>query len=127
LSQAANTLLINGAGPPSKAVSLARRLALSHRAVDAIILMVVLAAAAICATVYFRTSVEFRAAQTKHMAAAARVEQLKVDIEKLEREIRLLKADDPKTIESYARSMGAVREGDLVIKIRTEEKESVRP
>lgn len=127
MSQAANTLLINGAGPPSKAVSLARRLVLSHRAVDATILMVVLAAIAICATVYVRTSAEFRAAKIKHLAAAARVEQLKIDIEKLENEIHLLKTDDPKTIESYARTLGAVREGDVIIKIRTEEKEPVRP
>lgn len=127
MSQAANTLLINGAGPPSKAVSIARRLVLSHHAVDAVILMVVLAATAICATVYLRTSAEFRAAQNKHQAAATRVEQLKIDVDKLEREIHMLKTD-PRTIESYARrNLGAVREGDVIIKIRTEEKETVRP
>jgi len=88
--------------------------------------MVVLAAAAICATVYIRSSAELRAAGVKHQAAAASVEQLKINIEKLEREIHLLKTD-PRTIESYARQgLGAVREGDVIIKIRTEEKE-VRP
>ena len=126
MSQAANTILVNGAGPPAKAVSTVRRLVLSHRSVDAIILMVVLAAAAICATVYIRSSAELQAARVKHQAAAASVEQLKINIEKLEREIHLLKTD-PRTIESYARQgLGAVREGDVIIKIRTEEKD-VRP
>lgn len=127
MSQAANTFPINGAGPPAKAASIARRIALSHRTVDAIILMVVLAAAAICLTVYLRTSTELRAASVKHKAATARVEQLKIDVERLESEINLLKTD-PRTIESYARrSFGAVRDGDVVIKIRTEENEQARP
>lgn len=122
MSQAANTLLVNGAGPPSKAASLARRLVLSHRAIDAVILMIVLAAAAICVTVYMRSSAELRAATVKHQAAAASVEQLQINIENLEREMHRLKTD-PGTIESYARrSLGAVREGDVVIRIRTEEK-----
>jgi cell division protein FtsB len=78
--------------------------------------MVILAATAICFSVYMRTRAERTAAEAKYQAASTRVEELRVDTERLEREVVRLKTD-PKLIETVARqSLGLVRSGEVIIK-----------
>jgi cell division protein FtsB len=81
------------------------------------VLAVILAATAICVSVYWRTSAELEAAAAKHGAAAVRVEELRLQADRLEREVERLR-NDPRLIETYARQqLGLVRQGDVIIKI----------
>lgn len=84
--------------------------------------MVVLAAAAICFSIYWRTNSELAAASLKHKAAADRVGELKVETERLEREVQQLRTN-ARVIESFARqNLGLVRAGEIVIKLEQEHK-----
>lgn len=63
---------------------------------------------------------ELTSARTRNQAYRDKVEALKVQADKLEREVYQLKTD-PKAIEDYARhQMGFVRVGDVVVKIEKE-------
>jgi cell division protein FtsB len=84
---------------------------------------VILAATALCISVYSRTSAELNAANAKHQAAAEKVEQLKIQLEKRSGEVDSMK-NDLSVIETYARQrFGFVRAGDVVINVANEEKE----
>lgn len=88
---------------------------------DAAVLMVILAASALCVSVYLRTSTQYESATVRHKSVALRVEELKIATERREREVRLLKTD-PETIESCARQeLGFVRSDDVVIKLAPEQ------
>lgn len=79
--------------------------------------MVIFAAAAACLSFYRRTQAELSLARAKNQAFVDKVEALRVEADKLEREVQQLKSD-PKAIEEYARhQMGFVRTGDVVVKI----------
>ena len=79
--------------------------------------MIVFAAAAACLSFYWRTQAELSLARAKNQAFVDKVEALRVEADKLEREVHQLKSD-PKAIEEYARhQMGFVRAGDVVVKI----------
>jgi cell division protein FtsB len=80
-------------------------------------MMIVFATAAACFSFYWRTQAELALAKAKNQAFVDKVEALKVEADKLEREVHLLKSD-PKAIEDFARhQMGFVRTGDVVVKI----------
>ncbi|HKY04162.1 MAG TPA: septum formation initiator family protein [Blastocatellia bacterium] len=88
-----------------------------HRSIDGLVIMIILAASAICVSVYYRTQSELAAAVAKHEATINRVDQLRIETEKLESEVKGLKSD-PRLIESFARQdLGLVRAGEVVIKI----------
>jgi cell division protein FtsB len=89
--------------------------------VDALVLMVFLAALAICTSIYWRTRSELDAAAAKHQAASLKVQELKVETERIKRDIERMKTD-PRMIESYARQrLGLIRTGDVVIKIGSDQ------
>jgi cell division protein FtsB len=121
LSQAANTFWINKIDPPTGANAIARRRVSSRFLVDALVLMVILAASAICVSVYTRTNSEYEAATVRHRSVAAKVEELRVETERKAREVQMLKTD-PEIIESCARQeLGLVRSNDVVIKLAPEQ------
>jgi len=116
LSQAANTFWVNRVNSYAATNSLVKRQMRFRRFVDALVIMVILAATAICISVYMRTRAEITAAEAKYQAASLRVEELRVDTERLERQVLRLK-NDPKLIETVARqSLGLVRSGEVIIK-----------
>jgi len=121
LSQAANTFWINKINPPTGANAIAGRRVPSRFLVDAIVLMIILAASAICVSVYTRTNSEYEAATARHRSVAAKVDELRVETERKAREVQMLKTD-PEIIESCARQeLGLVRSNDVVIKLAPEQ------
>ena len=120
MGQAVNTFLANHIETVSKVGSRVSKRTRNRRMTDALILMVILAAAATCFSFYWRTQTQLSAAQVKNQVFADKVEALKIQSDKLEQEIQQLKSD-PKAIEDYARhQMGFVRTGDVVVKIEKE-------
>jgi cell division protein FtsB len=116
LSQAANTFWVNRVNSYAATNSLVKRQMRFRRFVDALVIMVILAATAICISVYVRTRAEMAAAEAKYRAASVRVEELRLDTERLERQVLRLKSD-PKLIETVARqTLGLVRSGEVIIK-----------
>lgn len=88
--------------------------------------MIVFAAAAACFSFYWRTQAELSLARAKNQAFVNKVEALRVEADKLEREVQQLKSD-PKAIEEYARhQMGFVRSGDVVVRIENGATEQAR-
>jgi cell division protein FtsB len=115
LSQAANTILINRVNSQSKAGALVN--VPYHRLIDALVFMILLAALALCSSVYLRGRAELNAAMAKREATSRRVESLTIEIERLQRDIDRMK-HDPRMIETIARQkLGLVGQGDVVIKI----------
>ena len=113
MAQVANTLVANRIS--SKARIRVERRTRNRRITDAVILMVILAAAGICFSFYWRTSARLTVAQGKNQEMISRVESLRVQTEKMEREIEQLQRD-PKAIEDYVRhQLGFVRAGDVVV------------
>ena len=87
---------------------------------DGLVVMVLLATVAICVSIYLRARSELEAATTKSKAAAEQVEELKIQVERRERDVQRLKSDSH-AIETFARQrFGLVRDGDLVIKLPQE-------
>lgn len=83
--------------------------------------MIILAATATCVSVYLRTRAEFGAATERHAAAAEQVEEMKIQAERLEREVGRLRSD-ARLLESFARQdLGFVRSGEVVIKIESDQ------
>jgi len=79
--------------------------------------MIILAAAATCASVYSRARAELSGALTKHQAAGEKVKDLRIKVETLERDVQQLRTDT-RAIELLARQkFGYVRSGDVVIKL----------
>lgn len=116
MSQAANTFWINRVNSYAATNSLVKRRTRFRRFVDALVIMVILAATAICISVYVRTRAEMDAAEAKYQAASLRVEELRLKTERLERQVSRLKSD-PKLIETVARqSLGLIRSGEVIIK-----------
>ena len=117
MSQAINTFSVNPLNSSAGANAIAKQRVRSRHLIDGLVAMVLLAAVVICVSVYWRTSAEVEAATARHQAAAARVDELKVENDKLEREIKSLRTDKD-LIESLARrELGLVRPGDVVIKV----------
>lgn len=95
--------------------------------VDGLILTIILAATAICFSVYARTRLELRSAVIKHQEAGEKVGTVSEQVEKLEREVNQLRTD-ARVIESFARQkFGFVRSGDVVIKLPQEMKQEGSP
>jgi cell division protein FtsB len=123
LGQAVNTFLANHIEAVSKVGTRVSKRTRNRRITDALILMVVFAVSATGFSFYWRTQAELTLAKGKQEVYANKVEALKVEADKLEREVHLLK-NDPKAIENYARhQMGFVRTGDVVVKIEKESTE----
>ncbi|HWP42745.1 MAG TPA: septum formation initiator family protein [Blastocatellia bacterium] len=121
MSQAANTFWVNRIDPPAGANAVARRRGAARFYLDALVLMVILAASAICVSVYMRTRSEYEAVLARHKSVAERVEQLKIETERKAREVQMLKTD-PEIIESCARQeLGLVHPRDVVIKLAPDE------
>jgi cell division protein FtsB len=117
LGQVATTLVANHI--TSKARIRVERRTRNRRITDALILMVILAASAICFSFYWRTNAKLTVSQGKNQEMISRVESLRVQTEKLEREIDRLQ-HDPKLIEDYVRHhLGFVRAGDVIVSVET--------
>lgn len=117
MSQAANTFWVNRSRFSSKENPIAKRQVRFRHLIDGLVLMIILAATATCVSVYLRTRVELGAAAARHKTAAEQVEELRLQAERLEREVGRL-SSDARMIESYARhDLGFVRSGEVVIKI----------
>ncbi len=124
MSQAVNTLLVNQLNSSTRVSHIMKQKVNSHRLIDGLIAMIILSAAALCVSAYWRTGEEIEAAISKNQAAAQRVEDLKIETERLANEVKLLKTN-PRFIESIARqNLGLVRPGDVVIKVNSEEENS---
>jgi cell division protein FtsB len=122
LSQAANTFWVNRSGFSSKEDQLAKRQVRFRHFIDGLVLMIILAATATCISVYLRTRAELGAATVRHGAAADQVEELRLQAERLEREVGRMRSD-ARMIESFARQdLGFVRSGEVVIKIESNQK-----
>jgi cell division protein FtsB len=92
----------------------------ARRLTDAIILTIILAAAATCFSAYSRSSAELNGVLKKHDAAAEKVRDLAIKVEKLERDVEQLRTDS-RVIEQFARQrFGFVRSGEVVIKLPQE-------
>ena len=88
-----------------------------RRITDAFILMIILAVSAICLSFYMRTRAELIAAKARQQASADKIKALKIQNEKLERDVHMLQTDK-KTIEEFARhNLGMIRAGDVVVKV----------
>ena len=123
MSQAVNTFWVNRCDSPARASSAARQRVLLRRLVNGVILAIIIAACAICVSVYMRTRSELNAAMMKNQAAADKVQTLAGLVEKLDRDVKHLQTD-VKTIESFARQKyGYVRAGDVVIKVARGDRE----
>ncbi len=86
--------------------------------------MVILAASAICVSIYWRAESELAEAVAKREAAAIKLEELKVRVERREREVQQLK-NDRAAIEQFARQrFGFVRPGDVVIRLPQNEEQT---
>lgn len=123
MGQAVNTFLANHIEAVSKVGNRVSKRTRNRRITDAMILMVVIAVVATGFSFYWRTQAELALAKVKNQAYASKVEALKIEADKLEREVRSLNTD-PRAIEDYARhQMGFVRTGDVVVKIEKESNE----
>jgi cell division protein FtsB len=117
LGQAVNTFLANHIETVSKVGTRVSKRTRNRRITDALILMVIFAVSATGFSFYWRTQAELAMAKAKNQEYASKVDALKVEADKLGREVQLLKSD-PRAIEDYARhQMGFVRTGDVVVKI----------
>lgn len=101
-----------------------KRRARSHHIVDGIILMVIVAAAAMCVSKYMSAHAELGSALTKHEAAAEKLQDLTISVERIERDVQRLRTD-ARFIEHFARQkFGFVRSGEVVIKVPEAQKEA---
>lgn len=92
--------------------------------IDGIVLTIILAAAALCVSIYTHARAELGGALTKHAAATEKLQDLTISVEKLERDVQRLRTDS-RFIEQVARQkFGFVRSGEVVIKLAHEQKES---
>ena len=92
----------------------------ARRLTDAVILTIILGAAGTCWSTYSRASAELTAVLGKHEAAAEKVKDLTIKVQKLERAVDLLRTDS-RVIEQVARQkFGFVRSGEVVIKLAQE-------
>jgi cell division protein FtsB len=122
LSQAANTFSINRAHSSARASGAVNYL---RHTLDAVVLMVILAATALCVSLYMRTRTEYAAANARHKTASEKVENLQVKTERLQRQIELLQKEDPRMIETEARQgLGFVRPDDVVINLAPDQKDN---
>ena len=96
----------------------------ARRLTDAIILTIILAAAFTCFSAYSRAGAELNGVLVKHAAAAEKVKDLTIKVQKLERDVEQLRTDS-RVIEQFARQkFGFVRAGEFVIKLPQESKEA---
>lgn len=87
----------------------------SYRIVDGILVMVLLAASAICFSYYSQMRAQLEAARAEHAQTVAEATSLQVENERIEAEIQALESD-PETIERAARQhLGMVRSGEIVV------------
>jgi cell division protein FtsB len=115
LSQTANPIWIDRITASDKINSIARRRVRTRRFIDSLVLMITLAAAAVCISAYFRTRAELETALSKHQAVSSRLGDLRIRVDRLSDEVQRLRAD-PKAIEAFARqNLGYVRSGEVVI------------
>jgi len=125
LSQVANTFWDHRYNSSARINSVTKQRDRFRLFIDGLIIAIIIAAAAICYSVYMRSRSELRTAVGKHQEVAEKVVGLSTQVEKLERDVNQLKTDT-RVIESFARQkFGFVRSGDIVIKIPQEQKEEV--
>jgi len=103
-----------------KANPAVKRRVRARRLTDAIILTIILAAAATCFSAYSRASAELSGVLVRHEAAADRVKDLTIKVQKLEHNVEQLRTDS-RVIDQFARQkFGFVRAGEFVIKLPQE-------
>jgi cell division protein FtsB len=79
--------------------------------------MIIVAAAAMCVSIYVHARAELTAALTKNAVAAEKLQDLTISVERVERDVQRLRTD-PIYIEHVARQkFGFVRSGEVVIKV----------
>lgn len=87
----------------------------SFRIVDGALVMVLLAASAICFSYYSQMRAQLEAARAEHAQTAAEAASLQVENQRMEVEIQALHTD-PETIERAARQhLGMVRPGEIIV------------
>lgn len=92
--------------------------------IDGVVLMIILAAAATCMSIYTHARAELGGALIKHAAATGKLQDLTINVETLERDVERLRTD-PRFIEHVARQkFGFVRSGEVVIKLAQDQKEA---
>ena len=85
--------------------------------VDGVLVMVLLAAVAICFSYYRQMRAELEAARAEHARVAAEAAAVSVQNERIAAEIEALRTD-PEVIERAAREqLGMVRPGEVVLSI----------
>jgi cell division protein FtsB len=95
----------------------------AHRFLDAIVLMIIIAASAMCVSKYQHARAELNGALSKHAAAEEKLQDLTISVERIERDVQRLRTD-PRFIEHFARQkFGFVRSGEVVIKVPEDQKE----
>ena len=125
MSQAASTFSLNHPGSLSRAYSFTKRNIRAAPLIDGTVIIVILTASLICASVYWRTSAELSAATAKHQAMQRRLEQLQIDTGRLERDIERLRTDSS-FVETVARqNLGFVRPGEMVIRLNRDAKRAM--
>ena len=111
-------------GATVKARSSVKRRVRAQRLVDGIILMIIVAAAAMCVSIYVHARTELDAALTKNSVAGEKLQDLTISVERIEREVQRLRTD-PLYIEHFARQkFGFVRSGEVVIKVPADQETS---
>ena len=122
MSQAANTFWVNRSRFSSKENQDVKRQLRFRHLIDGLVLMIILAATATCVSVYQRARAELGSAAARHSAAVDQVEELRLQAERLEREVGRMRSD-ARMIETFARhDLGFVRSGEVVIKIESNQK-----
>ena len=97
----------------------------AQRLVDGIILMIIVSAAAMCVSIYLHARTELGGALTKQAAAAEKLQDLTINVERIERDVQRLRTD-ARFIEQVARQkFGFVRSGEVVIKLPENQKEAI--
>lgn len=92
--------------------------------IDGVVLMIILAAAATCMSIYTHARAELGGALIKHAAATGKLQDLTINVETLERDVERLRTDS-RFIEHVARQkFGFVRSGEVVIKLAQDQKEA---
>ena len=117
MSQLASPYWIRRGVVLSRARSVAAARDRSNRLARAVVIVTGLVLVAACFSFYRQTRFELETARAKKQAEAVRLEQLQIEVERLEMQIDRLR-NDPRMIESLDRqTLGFIRPGDVVVKI----------
>lgn len=117
MNRGANSFSVGYVQNPAAVISAYKKRESLRVPFHVIVLPVLLAAAALCVSVYWRTSTELKEARQEYAQIQTQVNQLMLDNHRLKQEINAL-MKNPEVIEQAAREeLGLVRPGEIVIKL----------